>query len=505
VQANDANGKRRQQKFPYFMELPWQVRLVQATDFRLKKVQTSLKICVGSECKFCMDPVNFFAIARWKILILSEKASAILSLFANSTSSPAQANQKTGQSSTSYDGGKFVTPIGGHIGFLRKFILNRVMLFLEVALMFSDINLELRDYFDLKPIGERLEDLDTPVPVIDVDVVVRNLIRWQKKCEDRGISNRPHIKTHKLVGFAQMQLALGAKGITVQKLGEAEVMAARGIDNIFLTFNILGDIKIARLAALMKKATIRVVADNEVVVRALQKAASQSGKKLSVLVECDTGAARNGVQTPAQVLHLVKMIAQAPDLQFAGLMTYPKPGGRLMSARFIDEAKALLKSERLEVAEVSSGGTPDMWSDEGLEDVSEYRAGTYIYGDRSMVVRGICGWEDCALTMLSTVVSTPTKDRALIDAGSKSLTSDLLGLQGYGVVPALGQARVYDLSEEHGFLDTKELTDGLRVGDRVRIVPNHVCPVSNLFDKVVLVRGARVLGEVNVDARGTVQ
>jgi D-serine deaminase-like pyridoxal phosphate-dependent protein len=361
------------------------------------------------------------------------------------------------------------------------------------------------DYFQLEPIGKKLENLDTPVPVIDVDIVLRNLTRWQKKCDERGVANRPHIKTHKLVGFAKLQIALGAKGITVQKLGEAEVMANAGIKDIFLTFNIVGETKTVRLAALMKKASMRVVADNDVVVAALQKAAALAGEILSVFVECDTGAARNGVQTPAEASRLATSIAQSPGLKFAGLMTYPKPGGRLPAAHFIREAKKLITAAGLEVAEVSSGGTPDMWRDEGLDDVTEYRAGTYIYGDRSMVERGICTFEDCALAVLSTIVSAPTKQRALIDAGSKALTSDLLGLQGYGIVQELEHARVYDLSEEHGFLDTQNLTAAPHVGQMVRIVPNHVCPVTNLFASVVLVRGSDVLGAVRVDARGTVQ
>jgi D-serine deaminase-like pyridoxal phosphate-dependent protein len=250
---------------------------------------------------------------------------------------------------------------------------------------------------------------------------------------------------------------------------------------------------------------MRLVADNEIVIAALQRSAFLAEKELSVLVECDTGAARNGVQTPEEASRLAQLIAETAGLKFTGLMTYPKPGGRLISAQFIRETKALIASAGLEVLEVSSGGTPDMWSDEGLEDVTEYRAGTYIYSDRSMVGRGICSVDDCALTVLSTIVSSPTKQRALLDAGSKALTSDLLGLQGYGIVPKLQNALVYDLSEEHGFLNIENSDVAPRIGEKIRIVPNHVCPVSNLFDKVILVRGETVLGAARVDARGKVQ
>ena len=146
-----------------------------------------------------------------------------------------------------------------------------------------------------------------------------------------------------------------------------------------------------------------------------------------------------------------------------------------------------------------------MWSDEGLDIISEYRAGTYVYFDRSLAVRGTCSFEDCALHVLTTVVSHPTQERAIVDAGSKALTSDLLGLSGYGIVRELGDARIYDLNEEHGFLDLSAATRTPRVGELLKIVPNHVCPVSNLFDQVVFVDGDEVLGAVRVDARGQVQ
>ena len=146
-----------------------------------------------------------------------------------------------------------------------------------------------------------------------------------------------------------------------------------------------------------------------------------------------------------------------------------------------------------------------MWKDEGLSQLSEYRAGTYIYFDRSLVASGTCGFEDCAMSVLSTVVSRPTDARAIIDAGTKSLTSDLPGLGGYGVVHDLGDAKIFAANEEHGYLDISNLTTKPKIGDLVRVTPNHVCPVTNLFDEVVFVRGREVLGAVKVDARGLVQ
>ena len=365
--------------------------------------------------------------------------------------------------------------------------------------------MDILSYFQFEDAGRRLEDLETPVPVIDIDVVERNLRRWQDRCDAAGFTNRPHIKTHKLIPLAKAQIELGAKGITVQKLGEAEVMADAGITDMLLTFNVIGRHKLERLAHLMRRTAIKLVADNEAVLEGLSHAARQAGRDLTVLVECDTGAARNGVQSPEAAVALAKRIDSQPGLAFGGLMTLPKNGARAQMESFLDAAREKLAASGVDVPEVSTGGTPDMWKDEGLARVSEYRAGTYIYCDRMQMAAGSATADDCALTVLSTVVSVPTADRAMLDAGSKALTSDLLGLEGFGEVRALSGARVYNMSEEHGFLDISKVNDKPKVGDLVRITPNHVCPVTNLYDKVVFVKGNEVLGAVRVDARGTVQ
>ena len=365
--------------------------------------------------------------------------------------------------------------------------------------------MDILDYFDFEDAGRRLEDLETPVPVIDIGIVERNLVRWQQRCDALGLANRPHIKTHKLVPLARAQLDLGAAGITVQKLGEAEVMAEGGITDMLLTYNVVGRHKLERLADLMRRTAIKVVADNEAVLEGLGHAAAMAGRPLDVLVECDTGAGRNGVQTPQAAIALAQAIDRTPGLAFGGLMTLPKNGARSQMAAFLAQAQAGLAASGLAPATVSTGGSPDMWKDEGLADVSEYRAGTYIYSDRMQVAAGAVTPDDCALSILSTVVSVPTAERAMLDAGSKSLTSDLMGLDGYGEVRALSGAPIYSMSEEHGFLDISRVNDKPKVGDLLRITPNHVCPVVNLFDKVVFVRGDEVLGSVRVDARGTVQ
>ena len=363
---------------------------------------------------------------------------------------------------------------------------------------------DITSYFHFEPVAKRIEDLETPVPIIDIDVVERNLKRWQGRCDKLGLANRPHIKTHKIVPLAKYQLALGASGITVQKLGEAEVMADAGIRDMLLTYNVVGDHKLKRLAELARRTDISVVADNEAVVEGLGRAGAAAGRDLSVLVECDTGGQRNGVQSPEAAAALAKVIDRTNGITYGGLMTYPRAGTRKEAEAFLSEARGLAGKAGLASKVVSTGGSPDMWRDEGLAVATEYRSGTYVYFDRSMAERGTCTYDDCALTVLATVVSRPTDERALIDAGTKSLTSDLLGLKGYGVVRAMDKP-IYEANEEHGFLDISGLKEKPKVGDLLRITPNHVCAVTNLFDRVVFVRGSEVLGAVKVDARGRVQ
>jgi D-serine deaminase-like pyridoxal phosphate-dependent protein len=360
-------------------------------------------------------------------------------------------------------------------------------------------------FFEFEDVGHSLAALETPVPVIDLDIVVRNLVTWQAHCDQQGLANRPHIKTHKLVPLAKLQLALGAKGICVQKLGEAEVMAQAGLDDQLLTFNVVGAAKLARLADLRKRIDISVVADSDIVVAGLAQAAKDAGRALHVLVECDTGAGRNGVQSPFAALALAQLIDKSPGLVFAGLMTYPPTFARSSISTFIAETKMLLQKSGLACGVVTSGGSRDMWSAEGLVDVTEYRVGTYIYNDRAQVAAGACSFDDCAETVLTTVVSAPTEQRAIVDAGSKALTSDLSGLLGFGIVRDLNDALLYQLNEEHGYLDTSTSQRRPKVGELLRVTMNHVCPVNNLFDKIVFVRGETVLGAVKVDARGRVQ
>ncbi|MCS3502200.1 D-serine deaminase-like pyridoxal phosphate-dependent protein [Bradyrhizobium japonicum] len=342
----------------------------------------------------------------------------------------------------------------------------------------------------------------TPCAVIDMDRVERNIARIQKACDDAGVANRPHIKTHKNPTIAKLQVAAGAKGITCQKLGEAEIMANAGIDDILISYNLLGEEKMARLGALQAKANMTVAADNSTVVAGLPKAAAASGRPLSVVVECDTGRKRAGVETPAEAIALAREIAGSKGLEFAGFMLYPTETGWADAQKFYDEALAGVRAHGLDAKIVSTGGTPNLVNIGKLKGGTEHRFGTYIYNDRMQVAAGVATWDDCALHIYSTVVSRAAPERGILDAGSKTLTTDTGGLDGHGLILEHPEAKIARFAEEHGFLDLSRSNTRPNVGDVVRIVPNHVCVVVNMMDEVVMVRGEEIIGTLPVAARG---
>jgi D-serine deaminase-like pyridoxal phosphate-dependent protein len=279
-------------------------------------------------------------------------------------------------------------------------------------------------------------------------------------------------------------------------------MADAGIDDILISYNLIGEEKMARLGALQAKATMTVAADNPTVIAGLPQAAKISGRPLSVVVECDTGRKRAGVETPAEAIELARIIAASPGLRFAGFMLYPTETGWADAQRFYDEALAGVRAAGLEPSIVSTGGTPNLKNLGKLRGATEHRPGTYIYNDRMQVAAGVAGWDDCALNVYATVVSRAGPDRGILDAGSKTLTSDTGGLDGHGMILEHPEARIAKFAEEHGFLDLSRSNTRPNVGDIVRIVPNHVCVVVNMVDEVVMVRGDEILGTLPVAARG---
>ncbi len=351
----------------------------------------------------------------------------------------------------------------------------------------------------------KLQDLETPCVLIDLNKVESNLQRAHDYARAHNLSLRPHIKTHKSPRFAKRQMALGSIGITCQKVGEAEVMVAAGLKDILIPYNLIGPQKLKRLQTLTEKANIIVGADSATTVKGYAISFTDAAKPLQVLVECDTGMGRAGVTTPEQAVELAKLIAAQPGLHFAGIFTYPATGKYHEALEWLRNAVTALTDAGLAPRIVSSGGTPDLYhAHESTSVITDYRPGTYIYSDRYQAAKGIGTLDDCALSVLTTIVSRPTETRFVVDAGSKALTSDLLGMEGFGYVVGYPEAMVKSLSEEHGVIDFSGCASKPNIGDRLRIIPNHACVVSNLFDQVNLISGEEWVESMPVAARGRV-
>ncbi len=345
-------------------------------------------------------------------------------------------------------------------------------------------------------------DFGTPAVVIDLDRVEANIARVQALCDKAGVANRPHIKTHKIPALAKMQVEAGAKGITCQKLGEAEVMADGGIDDILVSYNLIGEMRAARLGKLAKHCNITVAADNPVTLASYAEAGRVAERPINVVVECDTGRKRAGVETAAEAVALAELIKANPHLTFAGLMFYPTETSWGETQKFYDAALAGVRALGLETRIVSTGGTPNLANVGGLRGATEHRAGTYIFNDRMMLACGAATLDDCALNVFTTVVSRAGPERGILDAGSKTLTADTGGLEGHGLILEHPQARIKGFAEEHGFLDLAGVNDKPKIGDIVRVIPNHVCVVVNMVDRLIAVRNNQIVDVLPVAARG---
>ncbi len=347
-----------------------------------------------------------------------------------------------------------------------------------------------------------IDELETPVPVVDIVCMQANIVHLQTYLDEHKIANRPHIKTHKIPAIAKMQMDAGAVGITCQKVSEAEVMAEAGFNDIFLPYNIVGESKLKRLMALATRLNLSVTADSAYTLRGLSDAAQQANLSLTVLVECDTGMHRCGVQSPQEAAQLARLISGLPNLHFGGLMTFPTSD---LLDDFVRETRSLLKADKLSIERVSGGGTPGMWQTHTHTELTEQRTGVYVYGDRASMRSGAVTLDTCALKILTTVVSRPTPERGILDAGSKTFSSDLHGLDGYGYICEYPEAKIYALSEEHGMVDFSACAHKPEIGERVSVIPNHCCTVTSLFDEVVGARGKQVEVTWQVTARGTVR
>jgi D-serine deaminase-like pyridoxal phosphate-dependent protein len=360
-----------------------------------------------------------------------------------------------------------------------------------------------------------LADLETPIVVVDLDVLEANLRRMAERARETGVRLRPHAKTHKVPELGRLQLAAGAAGISLAKVGEAEVFVAAGFDDVFLAYPIVGSEKARRLLALSDRARIAVGADSIEGAASLGSVFHAAGRRLDVLLKVDCGYHRVGV-APEKAAATARRLAELPGIALRGVFThaghaYLAPARAEVEAIARDEGTILaaaaeaVRAEGLAVAEVSVGSTPTARVAMSVPGVTECRPGNYAYHDASQVSLGTCAIADCAMTVLATVVSVPAADRAVLDCGSKTLSSDTLRPAGFGHGWILGRkSRLEKLSEEHGVVRV-EPGESFRIGERVRVLPNHACVVSNLHDRVILARGENVEGEWIVAARGRVR
>jgi D-serine deaminase-like pyridoxal phosphate-dependent protein len=360
-------------------------------------------------------------------------------------------------------------------------------------------------------------ELDTPAVVVDLDILDKNLNEMASYCAQHGLSLRPHTKTHKIPEIARMQIRAGARGITVAKLGEAEVMVREGLDDILVAYPIVGPGKLERLVALAQRGRITVSTDSAEVALGISDAARQAGVTIRLLAEMDAGLRRCGVQTPDDLVALSQHMTRLPHIEFLGFMFFPgqvrlspeeqAPVLAQIDAR-LHEAQEKLFRSGIQVRAVSGGSTPTAYQSHLMKTVTEIRPGTYVFNDMNTVSIGATRLSRCAVTVHVTVVSVAVKGRAVIDGGSKTFSSDLLRGgegRGFGLCVEHPGIILESMSEEHGHLNVEACPGQVRVGDRLRFIPNHVCTTVNMHDEVWGARGAEVVERWPVAGRGRVR
>ena len=362
----------------------------------------------------------------------------------------------------------------------------------------------------------KLQELETPALVVDLDIMEKNLLRMQDYCSRHGLDLRPHIKTHKSPLLAMRQLDLGATGITVAKLGEAEVMVEAGFDDILIAYPVFGEFKARRLATLQERAHISVSLDSSDSLHWVAQAA-RSSRPMEVLVEVDFRDApvrappwgrsaeagpRDRGSTGTQV--------RRTDVLFGDTSIPDFDGTRRRLERLRDELMRqleLFRREGLSVPRVTGGNTPAAYYSHEVEGLTEIRPGTYIFNDRNTVSWKACQWHDCAAFLWVTVVSTAVPGQAIIDGGSKTFTSDPLITGpggGHGFLPDYPEAEFARMNEEHGYLKQGG-AESLELGQKVAVIPNHICVAVNLHDQVWGMRRGEIVEEWEVAARGRIR
>jgi D-serine deaminase-like pyridoxal phosphate-dependent protein len=359
-------------------------------------------------------------------------------------------------------------------------------------------------------------DLDTPALLFDLDVLESNVTEMAKVASDAGVRLRPHTKTHKCPEIARIQIDAGASGITVAKLGEAEVMVDAGQTDVLIAYPIWGEAKLRRLRALAERASVRVSLDSVEVAEGIGRVGADLRRDMPVLVEVDTGLHRLGRPPGRPSAELAVAIARVPGVEVIGLLTHAGHAYRSTSpedlraaaereALDLIETAELCAGKGLRIDEISVGSTPTARTAANVPGVTEIRPGTYVFNDVQQMRLGTASETTCAARVLVTVVARPSAERFVVDAGTKAFTSDGDDgppFPGRGVVVGRQDLVLDFMNEEHGVGHLAGGDGALAIGDRLEIVPLHVCSAVNMFDRAAGVRGGVVERELEVAARG---
>jgi D-serine deaminase-like pyridoxal phosphate-dependent protein len=358
-------------------------------------------------------------------------------------------------------------------------------------------------------------DLPTPAILIDAPTVRRNVRRLADYAKEHNLKLRPHTKTHKSTLLARVQLDHGAAGLTVAKVGEARVMA-RVTDDLLLAYPAVDMGRCAAVADLARERTVRVAVDSVEAADALSASARRAESTIAILIDLDVGLHRTGVQSPREALELAQHVSSAKSLRLDGLFFYPGQikGPSSEQRQQLETVDALLQEtihlwrrHGLQAAIVSGGSTPTAYQSHFVPHMTEFRPGTYVFQDMNGVRGGYATLEDCAARVIATVVSTAVPGQFVIDAGSKTLTSDRCSPapdSGFGHVVEYPGAKIAKLTEEHGQVSADRGERMPKVGERVTVIPNHICPCINLHDQVWWREEGETPRPIPVDARGKV-
>lgn len=367
----------------------------------------------------------------------------------------------------------------------------------------------------------KVNNLDTPSLIINREIMMQNIHHMQYFANKYNVTLRPHTKTHKMPALAKLQVEAGAKGIAVAKVGEAEVMAENGIDDIFIANEVVGELKLNRIKKLAESIHISFGVDSIEQIQMIEKVFSDAKKPAQVLIEIEVGENRSGVIEEEDYIELVKFIMSCSHVNLKGIFSHD---GNTYKAKDVEHCRSLYnyaQSRTLHFARlaedlgckletISIGSTPPfMFGFEVMEGITELRVGTYILMDVSQG-NAIGTYDRCAATVLTTVISKPTSERVITDVGAKGLTMQsrtegICATTGIGTLKNFNQVHISQMYDEHAIINNKIFRNKVSIGDKVEVIPNHICPVCNLYDVAYLVSGDDVVEEIPILARGKLQ